>query len=300
MENEVCENCGRVIGKLEQAFVYESHIVCKQCYKHLYQEPQEIPVGSGKKRQTSPILVIGVLSIVVIIVVVLSIFMGTSSSPIRGMTFVEVEQFVRAWNAGELPGMKLYTKEQSDRLAEAESELAEITRGEYKAWYQKEKQRRDQQYQQWRAQQSKRGATVGSMPGGAAPLLPYPDGDVSAFGFARLLKQEGAASQSLLKQLEIVEKLRKEIPAGPSFEVWERYENESLPGRRSLYYPVKRGVDQSRAMFYRTFGMPERRSLEDGVYHFYYRCKDEVAEFTVLEECFNLDCVSIMSVRIAF
>jgi len=32
---EVCENCGRTIGKLEQAYVFKNHIVCKQCYEKL-------------------------------------------------------------------------------------------------------------------------------------------------------------------------------------------------------------------------------------------------------------------------
>jgi uncharacterized RDD family membrane protein YckC len=32
---EVCENCGRTIGKLEQAYVFKNHIVCQQCYEKL-------------------------------------------------------------------------------------------------------------------------------------------------------------------------------------------------------------------------------------------------------------------------
>jgi len=42
MENEICENCGRAIGSLEQAFVYKGHIVCKECNKKLSDEPQEM------------------------------------------------------------------------------------------------------------------------------------------------------------------------------------------------------------------------------------------------------------------
>ena len=41
MENEICENCGRAIGKLERAFVYKGHIVCRQCNKHLCDEPSQ-------------------------------------------------------------------------------------------------------------------------------------------------------------------------------------------------------------------------------------------------------------------
>ncbi|MHC4395391.1 MAG: hypothetical protein ACYS1A_07010 [Planctomycetota bacterium] len=33
MESEICENCDRTIGKLEQAFVYEGHVVCSECSK---------------------------------------------------------------------------------------------------------------------------------------------------------------------------------------------------------------------------------------------------------------------------
>jgi len=32
---EACENCGRTIGKLEQAYVFKNHIVCQQCHEKL-------------------------------------------------------------------------------------------------------------------------------------------------------------------------------------------------------------------------------------------------------------------------
>lgn len=32
---EVCENCGRTIGKLEQAYVFKNHIICQQCHEKL-------------------------------------------------------------------------------------------------------------------------------------------------------------------------------------------------------------------------------------------------------------------------
>ena len=35
MENEICENCGRQIGRLEQAWVYDNKIVCQACYNRL-------------------------------------------------------------------------------------------------------------------------------------------------------------------------------------------------------------------------------------------------------------------------
>ena len=35
MAIETCFNCEKKIGKLEQAFIYDGHIVCEQCYKKL-------------------------------------------------------------------------------------------------------------------------------------------------------------------------------------------------------------------------------------------------------------------------
>lgn len=32
---EECANCDRIIGKLEQAYIFKNHIVCKQCYNRL-------------------------------------------------------------------------------------------------------------------------------------------------------------------------------------------------------------------------------------------------------------------------
>jgi len=35
MEDEICENCGGIIGVLDQAFVYKGRIVCEKCDKEL-------------------------------------------------------------------------------------------------------------------------------------------------------------------------------------------------------------------------------------------------------------------------
>lgn len=35
------KSCARTIGKLEQAFIYKGHVVCKECSKKLRDEPQE-------------------------------------------------------------------------------------------------------------------------------------------------------------------------------------------------------------------------------------------------------------------
>ena len=37
---ELCENCGRIIGNLEQACVFQGRIVCNECDKKLRQEKQ--------------------------------------------------------------------------------------------------------------------------------------------------------------------------------------------------------------------------------------------------------------------
>jgi hypothetical protein len=35
MNTETCSNCDRVIGRLEQAFTWQNHIVCQECYNRL-------------------------------------------------------------------------------------------------------------------------------------------------------------------------------------------------------------------------------------------------------------------------
>ncbi|HVS73146.1 MAG TPA: hypothetical protein VHQ47_17960 [Phycisphaerae bacterium] len=35
MKTETCENCGRTIGKLETPRVWQEHIVCGTCHRHL-------------------------------------------------------------------------------------------------------------------------------------------------------------------------------------------------------------------------------------------------------------------------
>ena len=41
MEDEICENCGGIIGIFEQAFVHKGRIVCEKCDKKLRGEPQK-------------------------------------------------------------------------------------------------------------------------------------------------------------------------------------------------------------------------------------------------------------------
>ena len=41
MKEEICEECSRIIGIAEQAYIYEGRIVCEICDKKLRQEPRQ-------------------------------------------------------------------------------------------------------------------------------------------------------------------------------------------------------------------------------------------------------------------
>ena len=47
MSDEICANCQRKIGKLEQAYVYQNNIVCKPCYGIL--NSSELPSANNTK-----------------------------------------------------------------------------------------------------------------------------------------------------------------------------------------------------------------------------------------------------------
>lgn len=51
MQVEICQNCGRKIGNLEQAYIYQEHIICKECYK-LLNDSTSKDKKDGKKVQT--------------------------------------------------------------------------------------------------------------------------------------------------------------------------------------------------------------------------------------------------------
>lgn len=55
MQNEICENCGAAIGRLEKAFVYKGHIVCNECDNKLRKAEQEVPSACVAATQTVPI-----------------------------------------------------------------------------------------------------------------------------------------------------------------------------------------------------------------------------------------------------
>jgi hypothetical protein len=54
MNVENCSNCGRVIGKLEQAYTLQNHILCKGCYARL-SSPTEVPTMAQEPTTQGPI-----------------------------------------------------------------------------------------------------------------------------------------------------------------------------------------------------------------------------------------------------
>ncbi len=53
---EQCENCGRLIGKLEQAYVYEGRVVCEQCNEKLTKGPKK-PTETKRGRNKRDLVV---------------------------------------------------------------------------------------------------------------------------------------------------------------------------------------------------------------------------------------------------
>lgn len=53
MQKEICKNCGRAIGKLEEPFVYKGDIVCKECTRKLCDGPQETTLEAVNFDQTA-------------------------------------------------------------------------------------------------------------------------------------------------------------------------------------------------------------------------------------------------------
>ena len=46
--SEVCENCGRQIGKLETPMAWREHVACQECYTRLSLNPPDEPKPSGR------------------------------------------------------------------------------------------------------------------------------------------------------------------------------------------------------------------------------------------------------------
>ena len=56
-EREICANCGREIGYLEQAYVYRNNVVCLECYNRLKKQasyPSAPPVDSSFEETAIP------------------------------------------------------------------------------------------------------------------------------------------------------------------------------------------------------------------------------------------------------
>ena len=45
---ETCENCERIIGKIEQAYIYNNKIICKECYTRLHNEIDAKDINNSK------------------------------------------------------------------------------------------------------------------------------------------------------------------------------------------------------------------------------------------------------------
>lgn len=88
--NEICENCGRQIGKLETPMLHDEHIVCMECYERLaranlpakltesdiYTPPRDLP--------TIPTMVVGgVVGTAPMIGAVTCRFCGNIGAPVR-------------------------------------------------------------------------------------------------------------------------------------------------------------------------------------------------------------------------
>jgi hypothetical protein len=283
MENEICKNCGRSIGRLEQAFVYKEQVVCKQCHKFLSDETQQTlsaprrETTSSNARRVNRILLLCVMMIILlsVFIVVGKLSLWGGGNPLRDMTIAAIQQFVQDWTAGNLPGMDVALKEQRDKLAKAESELNDIAKREYEVWNTQLSAPERHSY--------------------------FAVSNKSALIYAEELIEFGAASNLLIAQVELVKKLENEIPAGPSLEAWEKYESKyatlkSLTNMREIYIygcPPERGIDRTRSMFYKTFGKPDRIELFEGEYGLYYRCRDGRVKLTSYQEYFDHDCVCI-------
>ncbi len=55
MEDEICENCGGIIGILDQAFVYQGRVVCEKCDKKL-RAPLEVRTEAAPVRPGDSLL----------------------------------------------------------------------------------------------------------------------------------------------------------------------------------------------------------------------------------------------------
>jgi hypothetical protein len=55
MVTETCKNCKRIIGELEQAYAWQNHILCKECYTRLSSPTLSSPNHQDLRRLQKPI-----------------------------------------------------------------------------------------------------------------------------------------------------------------------------------------------------------------------------------------------------
>lgn len=58
MALKYCKNCEQLIGKLEESFVFQGHVVCKEC-KHILDKESDYPLSSGQKSLNATSEVLG-------------------------------------------------------------------------------------------------------------------------------------------------------------------------------------------------------------------------------------------------
>jgi ankyrin repeat protein len=115
MASEVCENCGRGIGKLETACVYQDNVVCKECYEKL---------GSKKNSLIGKTVLIG-------IGLVIGVAIGVAMLkllPLSAQQYVKVPEIGLQINAPQVSPpenlSQFFTAIGEDNLAKVKSGLA--------------------------------------------------------------------------------------------------------------------------------------------------------------------------------
>ena len=91
MATETCENCKRIIGELEQAYTWQSHILCKECYARLSNPTAKQPIPVDVHTPVIPpptqrsivkstlIVMATIIAVIVIISIILSIIYSMPS-----------------------------------------------------------------------------------------------------------------------------------------------------------------------------------------------------------------------------
>ena len=81
--NWVCENCGRVPGRIEKAFVFENSVVCAECHKRLRAAGGSLSAPASTQREplaTSPFDIGGLLSTRLTLLLVMLAFFAVGAA----------------------------------------------------------------------------------------------------------------------------------------------------------------------------------------------------------------------------